>query len=175
MDLHRPEPSSTPLRETKKSYPKPTKNRKLRKIWKSVETKKNSRSKKIQSLFIFGPDKGHRIWTGVHFELAQRRRFRCQIKTENSKNSKNSHWHQTQNHQIWAYSKNFQNRLRIWEKRKNGKCRRLNQNERNRIIFVEINWNFSPDFFDFFSIFSRFFGIVIWNPPFLSHIHMNIN
>ena len=86
------------------------------------------------------------------FELAHRRRFRYQVKTENTKNSKNSHWPQTQKHQIWAYSKNFQNRLRIWEKRKNGKCRRLNQNERNRIIYFY--------FFMFLGQNSRNFGTI---------------
>ena len=116
------------------------------KIWKAdlenlkIRNKEISRRRKIQKLLIFGPDKGH-IWTGVHFELAQKRRFRYQVKTENSKNSKdskilkNSHWPQIQKHRTWAYSKNFRNRLRIWEKRKNGKCRRLNRNERKRIIF----------------------------------------
>ena len=101
-----------------------------------IRNKEISRRKKIQKLLIFGSDKGH-IWTGVHFELAKKRRFRYQVTTENLKNSKNSHWPQTQKHQTWAYSKNFQNRLRIWEKRKNGKCRRLNQNERKRIIFSD--------------------------------------
>ena len=123
------------------------------KIWKAdlenlkIRNKEISRRKKIQKLLIFGSDKGH-IWTGVHFELAKKRRFRYQVTTENLKNSKNSHWPQTQKHRTWAYSKNFQNRLRIWEKRKNGKCRHLNQNERKRIIFFCFYVNHQiPEFF----------------------------
>ena len=136
---HRLGPSSTPLRE-KNIFRWWKKNRKSENLESAdlenlkIRNKEISRRKKIQKLLIFGSDKGH-IWTGVHFELAKKRRFRYQVTTENLKNSKNSHWPQTQKHRTWAYSKNFQNRLRIWEKRKNGKCRRLNQNERKRIIF----------------------------------------
>ena len=113
----------------------------------NLKNSKNSRWPQIQKLLILGSDKGH-IWTGVHFELPNKRRFRYQVTTENLKNSKNSRWPQTQKHQTWAYSKNFQNRLRIWEKRKNGKCRRLNQNERKRIIFFCFYVNHQiPEFF----------------------------
>ena len=96
--------------EREKLFPVGEKRTGSLKIWKAglenlkIRNKEISRRKKIQKLPVFGPDKGP-IWTGVHFELAQKRRFRYQVKTENSKNSKNSknlknsHWPQTQKHQ----------------------------------------------------------------------------